>query len=531
MIRALVDINVILDNYDSVRREKYPESVKLFEMAINYSKRGIFFISVSSLDNIAFIKYKDLKDNYPSLTFKQRNKIINSLINEILSIFNICKTPSYIEGLDENVDIEDILLIKSAKSLGLKFITRDLEILKNYPDIAITPSDYINLVSMNNEKDVPILDIKAQTLYLYSDIEREIDDVVSKAEFILGSKVKEFEYKIANYIGTKHCIGVASGTDALLLSLRALAIKRKKQEYWSKEDLVITTPFTFTATGDTILRSGATPLFVDINIDTYNINVSKVKEAISKYRKRIVGIVPVHLYGLPCDMDEIMNLARENDIFVVEDCAQAFGSMYKGIKVGSFGDTGAFSFFPTKNLGAFGDAGAIVTNDDELAELIRMLRVHGGKDKYNVEHIGYKARIDTLQAGILVAKLKYIDDFNQKRRQIAKIYMENLKNSDYIRLPYIPSEDYYHTFHQFTILIEGIDRNIVQKTLKERGIQTMVYYPVPLHKMKVFEGRCEVFDSLENSEYVSDRVLSIPIEPLMNAYENDKVVNEIKSIL
>lgn len=515
MIKALVDINVILDNYDSIRREKYPESVKLFEMAINYSKKGIFFISVSSLDNIAFIKYKDLKDNYPNLTFKQRNKIVNSLINEILSIFNICKTPSYIERLDEDIDIEDILLINSAKSLGLKFITRDSEILKSYPDIAITPSDYIKLVSLNNNNEIPILDIKAQTLYLYSDIEKEMDDVISKAEFILGSKVKELESKIADYTGTKHCIGVASGTDALLLSLRALAIKKKKQEYWSKEDLVITTPFTFTATGDTILRSGATPLFVDINIDTYNIDVSKVKEAINKYGKRIVGIVPVHLYGLPCDMDEIMNLARENNIFVVEDCAQAFGSMYKSKKVGSFGDAGAFSFFPTKNLGAFGDAGAIVTNDDELAELIRMLRVHGGKDKYNVEHIGYKARIDTLQAGILLAKLKYIDDFNQKRREIAKIYMENLRDLNSIKLPHIPSQDYYHTFHQFTILIKDIDRNLVQKMLKEKGIQTMVYYPVPLHKMKVFEGRCEIFDSLENAEYVSDRVISLPMELLM----------------
>lgn len=292
--------------------------------------------------------------------------------------------------------------------------------------------------------------------------------------------------------------------------------------------MIITTPFTFTATGDTILRSGATPLFVDIDPNTYNIDVSKIKEALKVYGNRVVGIIPVHLYGLPCDMDEIMEIAAENNLFVVEDCAQAFGSMYKDRKVGSFGDTGAFSFFPSKNLGAFGDAGAITTDDDELAETITMLRVHGGRNKYNVEHIGYKARLDAIQAAILLAKLPHIDEFNTRRREIAKTYMEELKDISGIRLPFIPSADYYHTFHQFTILLENGQRNAIQEYLKGEGVQTMVYYPVPLHKMRIFDGRCEIFGSLENSEKASENVLSLPMGPVMDMVEAREVSTKIR---
>lgn len=527
MIKALFDIDVILDNYDNQRRHSFPDSVEVFEIATKNPKRGVFFISSSSLDNIAFIKNRDLRLAHPYLTFAQRVKIINKLLQELFSIFNLCKTPSYL-SLGDDIDIEDVLLISSAKAFDLKLITRREKLLRKFPEIAVTPRQYLEKIQGTFPERIPLLDIKAQTLYVYSEIEREIDEVIGKSEFILGSKVKELEKKISNYIGSKHCIGVASGTDALLLSLRALAIKRKEEEYWSKEDLIITTPFTFTATGDTILRSGATPLFVDIDPNTYNIDVSKIKEALKVYGNRVVGIIPVHLYGLPCDMDEIMEIAAENNLFVVEDCAQAFGSMYKDRKVGSFGDTGAFSFFPSKNLGAFGDAGAITTDDDELAETITMLRVHGGRNKYNVEHIGYKARLDAIQAAILLAKLPHIDEFNTRRREIAKTYMEELKDISGIRLPFIPSADYYHTFHQFTILLENGQRNAIQEYLKGEGVQTMVYYPVPLHKMRIFDGRCEIFGSLENSEKASENVLSLPMGPVMDMVEAREVSTKIR---
>lgn len=374
-------------------------------------------------------------------------------------------------------------------------------------------------------KKIPMLDLKLEYEYMKQEIDKSIKKCLEHQKWILGPEVKELEEKIATYINTKYCIGVASGTDALLLSLRALAIKIKKQEYWNQEDLIITTPFTFTATGDTILRAGATPLFVDIDLETYNIDPQKIKQAIKKYGKKVVGVIPVHLYGLPCFMDEILQIAKENNLFVVEDCAQAFGAKYKDKKVGSFGDTGCFSFFPSKNLGAFGDAGAVATNDEELAELIKSLRVHGGKDKYNVDHIGYKARLDTLQAAILLAKLKYIDEFNQKRRKIAQLYTEKLKNFNFIVLPKEP-QDTYHVYHQYTIRVLNNKRDILQQHLKQYGIDTMVYYPVPLHKMKIFENRSIVFDTLSNSEQASKEVLSLPIEPLMNE-EDIEYITEV----
>ncbi len=381
------------------------------------------------------------------------------------------------------------------------------------------------------QQKIPMLNLKLEYDYMKKDIDQAIAKCLEHQKWILGPEVKELEEKIAEYIGCKHCVGVSSGTDALLLSLRALAIKKKNKEYWTKDDLIITTPFTFTATADTILRAGATPLFADINLDTYNIDPEKIKQAILAYKGKVVGIIPVHLYGLACFMDEILQIAKENNLFIVEDCAQAFGAKYKDKKVGSFGDLAAFSFFPSKNLGAFGDAGAVTTNDDELAELVRILRVHGGKDKYKVDHIGYKARLDTLQAAILLAKLKYIDEFNQRRRKIASIYSNELKNLKGIITP-TEYPQAYHVYHQYTIRVENNKRDTLQKYLKENGIETMIYYPLPLHKMKVFiNNGMEVYGSLQNSEVASQTVLSLPIEPLMEVSQLENVTKAIKDFL
>ncbi|MCX7724111.1 MAG: DegT/DnrJ/EryC1/StrS family aminotransferase, partial [Thermodesulfovibrio sp.] len=378
MDRYVLDVNVVLDYYDELRMVKYPDSVRVFEYIRD---RGTGFISSSSLDNIAFLKTRDLMVD-KNLTFNDAKKVCKYMLKEILSFFKIAKTPSYLALDYEN--IEDSQLIASAKAIGAKIVTRDSKLIEDFPEMTIHPKDFFGYLE-GKKIHISMLDITKQTFNIYEKIEENMDKVIVKSNFILGEEVKILENKIANYIGTKHAVAVSSGTDALLISLRALAIKRKNKEYWDREDLIITTPFTFTATGDTILRSGATPLFVDIDLQTYNIDPVQIREAFKKYGKKVVGIVPVHLYGLPCDMDEIKELSDENDIFIVEDCAQAFGSKYKGKKVGSFGDTGCFSFFPSKNLGAFGDAGAITTDDDELVEIIRMLRVHGGKDKYNVE--------------------------------------------------------------------------------------------------------------------------------------------------
>ncbi len=393
-----------------------------------------------------------------------------------------------------------------------------------------------------------MLDLKSEYLYMKSDIDAAIAACLEHQQWILGPEVREFEEKIAEYIGVKHCIGTSSGTDALVLVLRALAIKTKGEEYFNRNDLIITTPFTFTATGDAILRAGATPLFVDIDPATYNIDLKQIRSCLESFPHglspiahcpfRILGILPVHLYGRSCQMDEIMSIAHEYGLFVVEDCAQAFGTEWQKAngerqKVGSIGTAGCLSFFPSKNLGGFGDAGAITTNDNKLVGLIRMLIKHGGKDKYNVAHIGYNARLDTLHAAILLAKLKYVDEFNIRRQYIVQLYTEGLKDIPGIVLPLasclspIPNNS-SHVFHQFTLRILNGKRDALQRYLKGSGIDSMIYYPVPLHKMKVFSGRCVLYGGqLVSSEIVVEEVLSLPVEPL---YSEDLIIEVVKAI-
>jgi dTDP-4-amino-4,6-dideoxygalactose transaminase len=378
-------------------------------------------------------------------------------------------------------------------------------------------------------KMIPMLDLYGEYNYMQKDIDAAIKQCLEHQKWILGPEVKELEQKIAEYIGVKHCVGVSSGTDALVLSLRSIAIKLKGEEYFDRSDEIITTSFTFTATGDAILRSGATPVFVDIFPTTYNLDEKKVRELVKSetqdHKSKIVGILPVHLYGQSCEIDEIMDIAKEHNLFVVEDVAQAFGGMWNGKKLGSIGNAGTFSFFPSKNLGGFGDGGMISTNDDQTSDLIRMLLKHGGKDKYNVDHIGYNARLDTLQAAILLAKFKYIDEFNERRQKIAEIYSQELSGLERIAIPVNNARNQKlndstssvsdgHVYHQYTINVNNGKRDELQKHLKEEGISTMIYYPVPLHKMKVFEDRCRVNGDLSQSGQAVNDVISLPIEPL-----------------
>jgi len=397
---------------------------------------------------------------------------------------------------------------------------------------------------MNQKIYIPMLDLKREYEYMKPDIDAAIARCLGHQKWILGPEVKEFEDKVAEYLCVKHCIGTSSGTDALVLALRALAIKIKGEEYFDRSDLIITTPFTFTATGDAILRAGATPCFVDINPTTYNIDPSQVREFLTQTSKikihnstQAVGILPVHLFGQSCQMDEIMSIADEYDLFVVEDCAQAFGAKWHMANgcwqtVGSIGDVGCFSFFPSKNLGGFGDAGAISTDDDEIADLVRVLIKHGGKDKYNVEHIGYNARIDSLQAAVLLAKLKYINDFNNRRRQIAQRYSESLLDTHDIVVPSTnicsPITNLTHVFNQFTLRVLNRNRDKLRLSLKQSGTDSAIYYPVPLNKMKVFDGRAKECNELSRSEQIVKEVLSLPIGPLMEDVEVKSVIDEIR---
>jgi len=377
-------------------------------------------------------------------------------------------------------------------------------------------------------KNIPMLDLRLEYEHMKEDIDSAFRRCLEHQKWILGPEVKELEERTAEYLGAGHCIGASSGTEALVLSLRALAIKTKGREYFSREDEIITTPFTFTATGDAILRAGATPVFVDIDPMTYNLDVNGIISYLASDHAKVVGIVPVHLYGQACDMDNIMEIADRHGLFVIEDVAQAFGGEWKGRKLGSIGTAGAYSFFPSKNLGGFGDAGMVATNDEEIAGLVQMLLKHGGKDKYNVHHIGYNARLDTLQAAIILAKLKYIDEFNERRRTISGFYHKALSGVEALALPLPTSADIRHVYHQYTVRVTNGRRDDLQKFLGENHISTMVYYPVPLHQMKVFAGRSVVHGALPQSEKVVKEVLSLPVEPLMDGDSTAAVAEAVR---
>lgn len=382
-------------------------------------------------------------------------------------------------------------------------------------------------------KQVPMLDLCTEYQYMKQDIDAALQRCLAHQKWIFGPEIEAFEAAVVSYLDVHDCIAVSSGTEALVLSLRALAIERTGAEYFTRDDQIITTPFTFTATGDAIVRSGATPVFLDIDPRTCNIDPAGIREYVSSTQAsgRVAGIIPVHLYGQPAAMDEIMQIAEEYGLFVVEDVAQAFGATWKTRKLGSLGTTGAFSFFPSKNLGSFGDAGLIATSDKAVADMARMLIKHGGRDKYNVDHIGYNGRMDTLQAAVLLAKLRYIDEFNSRRGQVAAFYIKELADIPGLSLP-VPAwkaDDTCvpHVFHQFTIRTDS--RDALQAHLRSEGVASMVYYPVPLHKMKVFQGRMHCPGSLPEAEKAAEQVLSLPVGPLQQAEESAFVVEKVRS--
>ncbi|MCM8781381.1 MAG: DegT/DnrJ/EryC1/StrS family aminotransferase, partial [Candidatus Omnitrophica bacterium] len=322
---------------------------------------------------------------------------------------------------------------------------------------------------------IPLTDLKIQYEGIRDEIDSGLKEVISETNFILGKQVSLLEEEIARYIGIRYAVGVASGTDALVLSLLALGI--------GKDDEVITTPFTFIATAEAVVRVGAKPIFCDIDYKTYNIDVTEIEKKITKRTK---AIIPVHLYGLPCDMDGILTLARKYNLKVIEDCAQSFGAEYKGKKTGSFADCGCFSFFPGKNLGCYGDGGMVVTNNEEIAQRLRCLRNHGSITKYYYAMHGFNSRLDTLQAVVLRIKLKYIDKWINQRIQNAKLYNELLSNIESIVTP-VAFSGIKHVFNYYTIRIKDNKRDKVQQKLKENNIAYATYYPLCLHLQDVYK--------------------------------------------
>jgi dTDP-4-amino-4,6-dideoxygalactose transaminase len=360
---------------------------------------------------------------------------------------------------------------------------------------------------------IPVYDPLPEVEFLWPELEEAFRRVIRSGRYILGPEVEAFEEEVAAYLGVRHAIGVNSGTDALVIALRALGV--------GPGDEVITTPFTFFATAEAISLVGATPVFVDIDPRTFNINPDLVPSAITPRTK---AILPVHLYGLPAEMDPILEIARSHGLKVLEDCAQAFGATYKGKKVGTLGDAGAFSFFPTKNLGGFGDGGLIATNSDEVAERARMLRAHGSRRKYYNEAIGYNSRLDAFQAALLRVKLSRVEAWNEARRQVASHYNELLAGLPGLVLPEVSPG---HVFHQYTVRVLG-GRDRVAEALAREGVGTMVYYPVPLHKLPVY---AHMGAALSEAERAAREVLSLPIGPHLNPSSQEGVSEALKAFL
>ncbi len=358
---------------------------------------------------------------------------------------------------------------------------------------------------------IPFVDLKAQYNSIKSEIDRVISDVIEEGAFVGGRYVKTFEQNFADYVGTKHCIGVGNGTDALFVALKALGV--------GKGDEVITAANSFIATSEAITMTGARVVFVDCDKNTYNIDVNLIEKSIVKRTK---AIVPVHLYGQSADMDGILALAKKNSLFVVEDAAQAHGAKYKDKNVGTFGDCACFSFFPGKNLGAYGDGGAVVTNDDGLAKKIRMFANHGRVEKYNHEFEGINSRLDGLQAAILNVKLSHLDKWNKRRQVIAEVYNEELR--DIVVTPFACNGQ--HVYHLYVIRVKNRDR--IKDFLADNGVSTGIHYPVPLPFLKAYAYLGHEPEDFSVSFVCKDQLLSLPIYGDMTDEQVNYVIDQLK---
>jgi len=361
------------------------------------------------------------------------------------------------------------------------------------------------------------LELVTQYRQIKSEIDAAIQAVLDSGHFILGEAVTEFEKNMARYVGVKHAIGCASGTDALQLAMMAYGL--------GSGDEIITTPMTFVATIEVMALLGIKPVFVDVDPRTYNIDPEQIEARITERTK---AIVPVHLYGQCADMDPILEIARRYDLVVIEDSAQAIGATYKGRKSCSMGHVGCLSFFPSKNLGAYGDGGMVLTNDDEIAEKLRMLRVHGSETKYRHVMLGLNSRLDSIQAAILDVKLRYVDRWNEARREKAQLYTERLEGNDRLVLPYTAPYN-VHTYHQYTIQVDRRDE--LRNYLAEKGISTGIHYPIPLHLQPAYAYLGYKKGDFPISEQVADRVISLPMYPELPEEHIDYVAQEIKNFL
>ena len=504
MKNLIFDISIILDFSSQKRDKQFTSSRKVFELAKKRDDTNIY-LSSSSLGTIEFLKYQQLSEEHPELTESQRKTAAKKFLTSLLNDFKIAKTPSYIDI--ESAEINTALIIASAESMAARVVTRNKDIFLNRPDIAITPEQLINELNVKNDS-INFIDLGKQYFYLQPQIEKNMDEVLNSTSFIMGNKVRELEEKLADFVGVKHCIGVSSGTDALLISLMALDIK--------PDDEVITTPFTFIATGEMIALLGAKPVFVDIDPRTYNIDPDKIESAITPQTKAIMA---VSLYGQCADFDKINAIAAKYQLPVIEDGAQSLGASYKGKQSCSLSTIGCTSFFPSKPLGGYGDSGACFTNDDDLAQIMREIRVHGQDRRYHHSRIGINGRMDTLQAAIVLAKLTIFPDEVEKRQELGECYSRLISEHCIDIIPPYITDDNTSVYAQYTIQVK--DRDIIIQKLIDAGIPTAVHYPVPLNQQPAL--KTEVFD-LPIAEDLSHQVMSLPMYPYLTKQQQIQII-------
>ena len=366
--------------------------------------------------------------------------------------------------------------------------------------------------------NVPLIDLRAQYASIRDDVREAVDRVFESQHFVMGPEVAALEAEVAAYCQTKEAIGCASGSDALLLTLMALNV--------GPDDEVITTPFSFFATASAIARLGARPVFVDIDTDTYNVNVDLIEAAITE-RTRVV--LPVHLYGQCADMDKLMALCKVKNLILVEDAAQAIGAEDRGRRAGSMGLAGSFSFYPSKNLGAAGDAGIITTSDSDFATRVRRLRVHGGLTEYQHIEVGINSRLDAVQAAVLRAKLPYLDQWSDARAQKAQKYSQLLEAAklNFRVTPPLVKDDNRHIFHQYVIRVPE-HRDALMEHLKTRGVATKVYYPIPLHLQECFAYLGHKAGEFPEAEQAAHETFALPLYPELTTEQQEYVVNAIQ---
>ena len=369
---------------------------------------------------------------------------------------------------------------------------------------------------------IPMVDLKTQYLRIKNEIDAAVLECIDSTKYIKGPQVKRFEENLASYLGADHAISCGNGTDALQIAFMALNLQ--------PGDEVIVPAFTYVATAEAIALLRLKPVMVDVEKETFNLDVNQLEKSITSKTR---AIVPVHLYGQSTEMEPIMRLAEKHNLFIIEDNAQAMGSEIvfsdgSKHKTGTIGHISCHSFFPTKNLGCFGDGGALTTNDPELAKKCRMITVHGQKQKYVHEVIGCNSRLDTLQAAVLEVKLKYLDNYLKARQQAADYYYQNLNGLDWLQLPG-KSPYKIHTFNQFTVTVRNGERDDLQQYLKKNGIPTIVYYPVPLYKQPAFKQFVTEGFSLKNTEMLCSSVLSIPMHTELTEDVQNQIIKTIKS--